>query len=1291
MSEIKEYVAHLSQTIGPRPAGTEEEQQAALYIAESLQTDASLNASLEDFNCNPDYGLVKATCGAVAAVMALLAAVFSVMVVPALIVSVLAAALFVAESMGKPVASKLFNRGVSQNVVAKCEPAGGESSRRKRKIVLVAHYDSGKIQKGMSAPILAALPFIRWAELSALVAIPVLLVIRLLSSAEGALLTVLTVLLVVALVLALLPFVSFILGKVSSYNEGANCNAAGVAVMMEVAARVGNARAFRSNAAPGDGSVVVHGEADAVARGLVPKGAELVYDVPADPNLPVDDSPQARLLAAKAAVAALSGKPVSNTINIDISDKLVQVGQPPIAEQDSEGQRVLRAEIKQALSPSDEANFGEADSSNWGTAGALQYGAEGAAAVEGAVAGVVSDGASAAAAVAARSGAGASSGAAAFGQAPRAGQPSGSVPSWYKSAQEKARKPTSSAPIHRSRYADALDAAEREREQGAALPAQPPISEAERRLQSMRDSILEAQAADFAQEDEILALAQEGQIYSPENAIGESASCDVRAGVSEPEAMSRQATGVGGFLSSATASSGYQASQPGRVGAVTMREAEEAVGTSYCGQGSPSSQQMSPSAPQVRVVDAAALDGNDGALSSGIMPPSGSETPVFAGASASASSFTPASVSAPSPSPAPSPDRTIAFIPVAVDGASLGHGSADLSQSAASYGERGDLTGGSTAEKPSSQVVQTQAADLSSPQRGQQREPRKRRAMALPSLTGSLKPLDEHKQNAPLASLETRSHALRAALPSVNSRLTVDALEAGGTTSGATSGAASGLMSDATSSAASGLALHADKSSLRSSLPSLSGIIAGREIAGADDQASATVSVNQAGSFASSGATGAFSPVGAELVDDVSPDEMYVDDADDSAYEDHFTETGAFAGPGYVDMPKSRASRFFGKLGFGRKKNQPETSTREWLDVDDSFDAREVGKARGGWESFRDDADSYDAPDEYGNYGEYDDYDAYDKQDAGFADDERAPRWNGGGFSRESLTQAFGRFKKSGSSEPPADAADESYEYDYGYDYDYGEGYDESGDYEGSEVAHATDDFPLSSAASEGFDARGVRKEHEGRSARGARRAHNERKAPQSSFPASAPADTGEYEGGDSELPPQYDSDVLTPDTYEQDSQRIYDFRQPVVNTETWFVALGAELAGNGGMKAFLAEHAEDLRGAVIINLDALGAGEISFIENEGMYKPVKGSSRMKRYVRKASAALGLSVGSGTMQWRETASSVAARRGCQTMHLAGLKDGKPAYFGEADDVIDNVSEKTLLRNADFVTELLQSI
>ena len=42
MADVQEYAARLAQTIGPRPAGTEEEQQASFVIEEVLQKEASL-------------------------------------------------------------------------------------------------------------------------------------------------------------------------------------------------------------------------------------------------------------------------------------------------------------------------------------------------------------------------------------------------------------------------------------------------------------------------------------------------------------------------------------------------------------------------------------------------------------------------------------------------------------------------------------------------------------------------------------------------------------------------------------------------------------------------------------------------------------------------------------------------------------------------------------------------------------------------------------------------------------------------------------------------------------------------------------------------------------------------------------------------------------------------------------------------------------------------------------------------------------------------------------------------
>lgn len=47
MTNMMDDIAHLSQEIGPRPAGTEEEQQAALYIADELQKSAGFSTIVE--------------------------------------------------------------------------------------------------------------------------------------------------------------------------------------------------------------------------------------------------------------------------------------------------------------------------------------------------------------------------------------------------------------------------------------------------------------------------------------------------------------------------------------------------------------------------------------------------------------------------------------------------------------------------------------------------------------------------------------------------------------------------------------------------------------------------------------------------------------------------------------------------------------------------------------------------------------------------------------------------------------------------------------------------------------------------------------------------------------------------------------------------------------------------------------------------------------------------------------------------------------------------------------------
>ena len=131
-------------------------------------------------------------------------------------------------------------------------------------------------------------------------------------------------------------------------------------------------------------------------------------------------TPEARLAAAKAAIAALSGKPVSGAAAVDISQNLVQVKEPPVGTPTPEDIRALHDETREALS-SLPAETMQAALAN---AEAAQRSAD-----------ALEDAAGAAVAAA-----GAAVSASAFSE-DDSSRSTGGVPDWFKKAQEKAKKP----------------------------------------------------------------------------------------------------------------------------------------------------------------------------------------------------------------------------------------------------------------------------------------------------------------------------------------------------------------------------------------------------------------------------------------------------------------------------------------------------------------------------------------------------------------------------------------------------------------------------------------------------------------------------------------------------------------------------------------------------------------------------------------------------------------------------------------------------------------------------------
>ena len=250
--------------------------------------------------------------------------------------------------------------------------------------------------------------------------------------------------------------------------------------------------------------------------------------------------------------------------------------------------------------------------------------------------------------------------------------------------------------------------------------------------------------------------------------------------------------------------------------------------------------------------------------------------------------------------------------------------------------------------------------------------------------------------------------------------------------------------------------------------------------------------------------------------------------------------------------------------------------------MDDDFDARSVGKARGGWESFREDED-----------------------------------WEGGAFS--SLKARLGR----------EDAEEAPVE-------------------ESRPARNRASQYAVSASAMEDVAA----------------------------MAAALSGKSADKEEQPAEL---------------DEIKQIYSFAAGDINTEVWFVALGSELANNAGIKAFLAAHESEMRGAVLVNLEALGAGDLCYLEREGYLKQMTCSARMKRFIRKASQASGINVHTAQIDWKESAASYALKHRMQAMTLAGMDGSKPVGFGEADDVIENIDEVMLDRSADLVVEVLRNI
>lgn len=143
---------------------------------------------------------------------------------------------------------------------------------------------------------------------------------------------------------------------------------------------------------------------------------------------------------------------------------------------------------------------------------------------------------------------------------------------------------------------------------------------------------------------------------------------------------------------------------------------------------------------------------------------------------------------------------------------------------------------------------------------------------------------------------------------------------------------------------------------------------------------------------------------------------------------------------------------------------------------------------------------------------------------------------------------------------------------------------------------------------------------------------------------------------------------------------------------EVWFVATGAKEPGGWGMRALLDAYGTDLRGALIINLDSVGAGSLAWLEHEGDVRTHHGDRRLGSIVKRVVRERDLLVKSRSAPVGITDATIALARRFRALTIMAFDiNGRVAKRHTLEDTAEIVSEDTLVAAVDLVTEAVREL
>ena len=147
----------------------------------------------------------------------------------------------------------------------------------------------------------------------------------------------------------------------------------------------------------------------------------------------------------------------------------------------------------------------------------------------------------------------------------------------------------------------------------------------------------------------------------------------------------------------------------------------------------------------------------------------------------------------------------------------------------------------------------------------------------------------------------------------------------------------------------------------------------------------------------------------------------------------------------------------------------------------------------------------------------------------------------------------------------------------------------------------------------------------------------------------------------------------------------------PPSDTEVIALATGSEEAGLVGMQRFLETHVDDLEQASIINIDNVGAGEVTFTTAEGMLLRQKTGKDLVEVAEKVSRLPGMSVVGRPFRVMSNDTEPALLRRLDAITVIATRDGVPVNWHWKTDTVENIDPDTVDTAYRFVEALVRRL